>query len=257
MNLSNLPLLKARFGNNRNMDDLIDTLAAINKPPLSMIQSQIPLSSTAKVISVAHGLGGVPSKYRVGIQVLPSYSDLYWNAGTIIDQSQIWTPSGSPTVYIPVISSAVDATNIYIIQGAVPTSNFYIFNNASIPVLTVIDNILAWAYTVYASLDYIVTQTTNPQIITQPANTAVTAPAATSFTVVASGSGTLSYQWNVSINSGVTWSVASGGVYSGGTTSQLSISNSTGLNGYQYQCVVTSSITSNSVASAAATLTVS
>ena len=61
----------------------------------------------------------------------------------------------------------------------------------------------------------------------------------TSFTVTATGSG-LSYAWEVSSNSGSSWSTVSNGApYTGATTNSLSISNTpSSLNGYQYRAIV-------------------
>jgi hypothetical protein len=64
------------------------------------------------------------------------------------------------------------------------------------------------------------------------------------------------YQWQVSTNSGSTWTnITDGGIYSGTTTASVTVLNASGLNSYQYRCLITymgnSVITSN-----AATLTV-
>lgn len=94
---------------------------------------------------------------------------------------------------------------------------------------------------------------------TQPSNSSVTAPAAASFTVVATTNdgGTLSYQWQVSTDGGTSFgSVSNGGVYGGATTATLTISNSTGLNARQYRVNISSTGGSPSVTSSAATLSV-
>lgn len=95
-------------------------------------------------------------------------------------------------------------------------------------------------------------------ISVQPSNASVTAPAPATFNVLAStnDSGTLSYQWEVSSDGGSTWANATGGVYSGDTTAALQVTDSTGLNTYQYRCVVGSSGTASDKTSNAATLTV-
>ena len=87
-------------------------------------------------------------------------------------------------------------------------------------------------------------------ITTQPSSVTSQAPAATSFTVVATtnplvgptptGLYVLSYQWQISTDNGVTWNnQANSGVYSNATTATLNISASTGLTGNQYRCVLT------------------
>lgn len=74
-------------------------------------------------------------------------------------------------------------------------------------------------------------------ITTQPSAATVTAPAATSFTVVASGATT--YQWQLQTGGvGAYADIANGGVYTTATTATLNISNSTGLSGNRYRCVV-------------------
>jgi hypothetical protein len=71
-------------------------------------------------------------------------------------------------------------------------------------------------------------------ITTEPSNTTVASPNATNFHVVASGASPLTYQWYFS-NSVV---VNSFGVYSNSTTNHLNISNSSGLSGTGFYCVV-------------------
>lgn len=94
---------------------------------------------------------------------------------------------------------------------------------------------------------------------TQPANSSVTAPAAANFTVAATTNdgGTLSYQWQLSTNGGVSFNnVTNGGVYSGATTATLAISNSTGLNTYRYRVLVSSNLAAPVATSTAGILTV-
>jgi len=94
----------------------------------------------------------------------------------------------------------------------------------------------------------------NFAIGTQPVNSTVTAPAASSFTVVAAGAGT--YQWQVKIGTAQYVNVTNGGVYTGATTATLAISNSTGLNGNKYRVVVLNAAGNTTVTSKQATLTV-
>ncbi len=83
-----------------------------------------------------------------------------------------------------------------------------------------------------------------PSITTQPASTSVTAPAGATFTVVASGTAPLSYQWR------------RGGVDIAGATSASYVLNPTAVsdNGASFDVVVSNS--AGSVTSSAATLTV-
>jgi hypothetical protein len=92
-------------------------------------------------------------------------------------------------------------------------------------------------------------------ITTQPTASTVTAPAATSFTVAATGSG--AFQWQVKAAAGGAYTnVTNGGVYTTATTATLNISNTTGLNGNRYRCVVANAATTASATSTGALLTV-
>jgi len=65
------------------------------------------------------------------------------------------------------------------------------------------------------------------------------------FTIAAIGSGTLTYQWQVSTDNGGTWTnLANGGPYAGVLTNTLIITGITpAMNNYQYRCAVTSTLT--------------
>ncbi|MBR5659914.1 MAG: hypothetical protein IKX10_11015 [Lachnospiraceae bacterium] len=91
-----------------------------------------------------------------------------------------------------------------------------------------------------------------PKITTQPANKSVTAGTTAKFTVAATGTGTLTYQWQSRKNSSATWSNSG---QSGAKTATLSVSVISGLNGWQFRCIVTDG-NGQTVTSNAATLTV-
>lgn len=101
--------------------------------------------------------------------------------------------------------------------------------------------------------------TVNPvtAITTQPANASSCPSGAVNFTVSATGTGTLIYQWQISVNGGSTFTdLNDSGNYSGVTTSTLTISSiSTLLNNNQYRVTVNGSCGA-AVNSAARTLTV-
>lgn len=80
-----------------------------------------------------------------------------------------------------------------------------------------------------------------PAVTGQPGDKSICDNSNTSFSITATGSGTLGYQWEVSTNGGSTWStVFNGGVYSGATTATLTLTGATAaLNTYQYRCIVT------------------
>ena len=82
---------------------------------------------------------------------------------------------------------------------------------------------------------------TAPTITTQPLDQTVCASSSTTFNVTATGAS--GYQWEISTDGGSTFTTLNdGGVYSGTTTSTLSISNCTGLNSLQYRAVIAESI---------------
>jgi hypothetical protein len=86
------------------------------------------------------------------------------------------------------------------------------------------------------------------QIATQPTNVSVCSGANASFSVTATGTN-ITYQWK---KNGVT--LTNGGQYSGVTTANLTISNTTGTDADTYTCEVTGS--GNTVVSNAATLSI-
>lgn len=119
------------------------------------------------------------------------------------------------------------------------------------------NTIQPWTFTtsgVDAKVD--VPEATDLAITAQPVNRTGIGAGATTFAVTATATPaeTITYQWQISTDSGATWSnLANGGVYTTATTATLNISSGTGLAGRQYRCVV-SSATAASVTSAAATL---
>jgi len=94
-----------------------------------------------------------------------------------------------------------------------------------------------------------------PAITQHPANASACDGSNTSFSVTATGAG-LTYQWQVNDGSG--WSnVANTGIYSGATTSTLTLTGvSSAVDGYQYRCVVNGTCTPQATSNAA-TLSIS
>lgn len=96
---------------------------------------------------------------------------------------------------------------------------------------------------------------TSPTITTQPTNKTVCSGTGTTFSVAANGS-PLTYQWQVNDGLGGGYVNVSGGLYTGGTTAILTLTNTTAsMNTYSYQCVVSVSACS-SVTSTTGVLTV-
>gem|GEM_PF-1492672 len=90
------------------------------------------------------------------------------------------------------------------------------------------------------------------RIVTQPKSTSVKAGTTANFSVVATGAGALSYQWQARKNDSAEWSNSG---QSGAKTATLAVSTSAGLNGWQFRCIVTDS-NGQKVYSNAATLAV-
>lgn len=95
-------------------------------------------------------------------------------------------------------------------------------------------------------------------ITSQPSSSTVATGAAASFTVAATVTlgATLSYQWQGRAPAGSYANLSNAGVYSTVTTTTLNISDATGLNGWQYRCVVSATGGAAPVASVGAVLTV-
>jgi hypothetical protein len=95
-----------------------------------------------------------------------------------------------------------------------------------------------------------------PQITSSPQSVQVCPGDAAVFSASATGT-SISYQWQVNAGSGFT-NLTNGGIYSGVTTTTLSVSSiAQGLNGYQYRAVVTGATCSTQVPTTAATITIS
>ena len=92
---------------------------------------------------------------------------------------------------------------------------------------------------------------------TLPANTAVCTDKSTTFTVAVLAGTSPSYQWQVSTDAGNTFANVSGGVYSGATTTTLTITAPpVSMSGYIYRCVVSGAAPCTPVNSRNAFLTV-
>jgi gliding motility-associated-like protein len=78
-----------------------------------------------------------------------------------------------------------------------------------------------------------------PAITSQPVSLVQNLGTAAQYTVVASGAN-LTYQWQLSLDNGVTYSnLVNSGIYSGANTATLQISAiSINMNGYRYRCIV-------------------
>ena len=75
-----------------------------------------------------------------------------------------------------------------------------------------------------------------PKITKQPTDTAVVVGSTAKFTVTATGTATLKYQWQSRKDSSSTWTNSS---QPGAKTATLSVTTTAGLHGWQFRCVVT------------------
>ncbi len=89
------------------------------------------------------------------------------------------------------------------------------------------------------------------QITSQPASSSVCAGTTATFSVTANGGGTLNYKWQVSTNSGGTWTDIAGA-----TAAIYSFTAVAGDNGKQFRCIIGSSACALTATSNAATLTI-
>ncbi|MCJ0743646.1 beta strand repeat-containing protein [Pedobacter montanisoli] len=97
--------------------------------------------------------------------------------------------------------------------------------------------------------------TAPPSITVQPSNSIVCNGLNTTFSISANNA--TGYQWQISTNGGGNFTnLTDGGVYSNVTTATMKITGATtAMNGYQYKCVVTGTVTPDATSNAA-TLTV-
>jgi hypothetical protein len=117
-----------------------------------------------------------------------------------------------------------------------PTSSSYTTSSSTSTVyVRAQDNTgLCWSA---ASSSLVVTVNTPPSVTTQPTNKTVCAGSGTTFSIVASGTSP-SYQWQVNDGLGGGYVNVSTGLYTGGTTAILTLTNSTSsMSSYSYQCV--------------------
>jgi len=102
-----------------------------------------------------------------------------------------------------------------------------------------------------------VQSTAAPTITTQPTAQTVNAGGLARFSVTATSTVTLNYQWQVSTDGGSTWAnLSDGAQYAGATTATLTVNETTApMQGYQYRCVINDGV-NPAVASNASSLTV-
>jgi hypothetical protein len=178
-----------------------------------------------------------------------SFSISAGGSGTLGYQWQVST--GGPFSNVPASSPySGTTTNTLTVNPATAGMNGYVYQC----VVTATSGGCSPAAT---SNTAVLTVNSAASISTNPSSNIVCAGSADSFKVVASGTN-ISYQWQYSTNGGSTWNnVPNSAPYSGTTSATLLISaTTTGMDGYQYRCVVTSAVCSPAATSTAATLNV-
>jgi len=125
-------------------------------------------------------------------------------------------------------SNIVGATSsTLILNGITPSMNGYYYR-------CIVSNVCS---AVATSSSAVLNVNPLPAISSQPTSTGVCASGNASFSVSGTGAG-ITYQWQVNTGPGFT-TVTNGGVYSGATSNQLSITGAlASMNGYLYRCVV-------------------
>lgn len=171
-------------------------------------------------------------------------------------------PVNSTVCNLANTSFSTTATNVAGYQWQVSTNggstwgnvtNGGVYSNATTATLNITGATTAmstYQYRCQLTTSCTVTANTNPATLTvNPAPSVTSHPTSkiicnngsTTFGAAGTGFGTLTFQWQVSTNSGVSWSnISNGGIYSGATTSTLTLTNATtAVNGAWYRAVIT------------------
>ncbi|HEX6429071.1 MAG TPA: MBG domain-containing protein, partial [Niastella sp.] len=158
----------------------------------------------------------------------------------------------TPAPYVDITFTATNPsvasqTNYTFITQASRTNTYTFTNPNGIPIVKVGPNDQHPVVTILAC--------TAPSVTLQPVAQSITYGSNTSFTF---GTSSATYQWQVSINGGGTWTnISNGGVYGGATTSTLDLTKPPfSFNGYQYRCKASDCTPAQTTTSNAVTLTV-
>jgi hypothetical protein len=140
------------------------------------------------------------------------------------------------------------ANNPLYLRNLVLTDQGLLILKGTTQVMFPVSELIAAASTLEATLTHA------PEITVQPDDVIILTPTATTFSITAVSDLELDYQWQISTDGGSVWSnLTDAGVYTDTDTDTLAISNTTGLNDYEYRCVATNTI--GSATSDAALLT--
>lgn len=173
-------------------------------------------------------------------------------------------PSNSTTCNLANTSFSVTATNVASYQWQVSTNNGVswsnvtnggVYSNATTATLNITGATTAmttYQYRCQLTTSCSVVANTNaatltvnpaPSVTTHPSSKIICNNGSTTFSATGTGFGTITYQWQVSTNSGVSWSnISNGGIYSGATGTILTLTGATtALNGNWYRAVISGS----------------
>jgi len=244
------------------------TSRAVQFRALSSLGQNQPITFTITVKALCTA---VPSVFNKALVTSSTYDNNSANDASSVT-TNVTTAYTAPTA--PAVTTCYNSTALLTASGAasgigykwysVSSGGSYL-NTGSSYTTPVLSNSTSY-YVSYYNVDtaacegprtaVAVTVKTAPTVGT-PAGTTVCPNNPATFTETATGT-SLTYQWQVSTNSGSTWSsLTNSSPYSGVTTSTLGISNASySMNGYQYRCNVASGGCTNTISSGAATLTV-
>ena len=212
-------------------------------------------SGTKYECVVTNSLGSVTSNAAtltvaipVGIAIQPASVTVSAPATATFTVVATGTPAPTYQWYI----AAPGSNSFAAISGATSasyTSGTTTLANSGLRYECIVSNV-AGSITSNAATLTVIAATTAPTITTQPANAAVIQPATATFTVAASGTPTLIYQWMQETPGATSYTAIGGATSASYTTPTTTLANS----GTKYECVVTNSL--GSVTSNAATLTI-
>lgn len=224
-------------------------------------------------VSSLFGFDGSDSSQRAQAHVPWNGGTLYWDYGNIAGNGRltanfssylgVWThvtlvSAGSSGNFKAIYINGVVTNSSNVSDGAslstLRIGRFFeggnnVYHTGSVDEFRIYNRVLT-ATDIAALYAYSGSGGTAPQITTQPSSQSVSAPNSATFTVVATGSPSPTYQWQVRASSGASWSNIGGATLSSFSTGTTNAD----MNGYQYHCIATNS--TGSTTSNAATLTV-
>ena len=203
------------------------------------VQTQLTTPNTPTASATSNTLKSIDVAWSAVTNATTYTVNLYNSTGVTLLKSVTGISILSEVLTASDYSSIADNTAYQVSVTAIGTGGYS--NSSESPKVSVTTN----------------AQPVNPTISAQPASATISTGASNTFSVTASvtDSGSITYQWQVSTNSGSTWAnVASNGNSSSYATGTVTVSS----NGYQYKVIVTNSKNgaTATTTSNAATLTV-